>query len=121
MRMRPTFSLALTAALLAGCSETHAREARRTCPPPLLVPYAAIIQRPSHPMPALASAILPASDGDFFVPRGEKSVYGSFSIGDISSYTLYRMDSQLIDDTPGSTSYQYRWVIQQGVAFPPPP
>jgi len=111
-----TIFLGLGAAL-GGCSQSQPATGERT-PPPLLVPSAAIIQRANRPMPALAWTVLPASDGDYDFPRGEKAVYGSFSLGDVSAYTLYTMDAQRISDSPGSVGYQYRWVIQQGIAAP---
>ena len=104
------------AGALGGCEETPPRM------PETLVPFAAITQRPSRPMVTLASAILPASDSDYEFPRAEKGVDGTYSLGDVSSYTLYRMDAQRIDDSPwGIGGYQYRWVVQQGFSVPPPP
>src|SRR5690242_8818636 len=66
-----------------------------------------------------ANLLLPGSDGDYFIPRGENFVYGGYSTGAVSDYTIYTYDSQNISiQNSGASGYRYRWIVQQGSSSP---
>jgi hypothetical protein len=117
--MRPTslVCLALLAGL-AGCATEHPRSAHRHAPG-FLVPTAVIVGDGNRAVAAQGGSILPGSDGDYDIPRGEKVAYGGTSFGDTSFYTTYTFDAQAIAiPHTGGTGYRYRWIVQQGAASP---
>jgi hypothetical protein len=117
--MRGLMSTAMVVILgMAGCAHSHAR--RDELSPRYYVPTAAIVQRAGCDMPAHADQVLPGSDGDYFIARGVKAVYGNTPIAEYSAYSIYTYDAQAIAVPGSGFGYRYRWVLQQGLSAPPP-
>ena len=114
--MRGLITAAMLLAVgLGGCSHSHARLTQR---PPYFVPTAAIVQMPGYESRTQPDQILPASDGDYFIARGERTALGNVPLAEYSSYAVYTYDAQAIA-VPGSGSgYRYRWILQQGYSGP---
>ena len=68
--------------------------------------------------PVNAFAVLPSSEAeDFYVPRGQRAVFGAQVLYESSAFTLYTSDAVPIA-TPGGTGWHYRWVERHGVEIP---
>jgi hypothetical protein len=113
--MRGWIMAALLAATLCGCAHSRARLAQE---PPYFVPTSAIVQMSGYATPAQPDQVLPASDGDYFIARGEKTVLGHTPLAEYQTYSVYTYDSQMIAVPGNGYGYRYRWIIQQGYAAP---
>jgi hypothetical protein len=82
----------------------------------MFVPSTAMIQ--PYIRPAVSYQVLPGSDGEIFIARGEKAVDGSLPLAGLSSFTTFTYDAQVISRDQGNVGYRYRWVVQQGVNAP---
>jgi hypothetical protein len=82
------------------------------------VPSAAIVQKAGFATAAQPSQILPGSDGEVYIVRGEKTVMGNTPIAEYSSYSIYTYDAQAIAIPGSGFGYRYRWVQQQGISLP---
>ena len=114
------FALVVMAFSLAACSQepktdTAARLLYVT-PRLLYVPSTSMIA--SGQTAVRASDALPASDGDIFIARGEKFVWGELPLAAASAYTTYTYDAQVISRDQGNVGYRYRWVVQHGISLP---
>ena len=130
MRARALLLVGLLAAM-AAC--TQAPPPAPVDENPLLVPSTALVA-PKGPRPAAAPTrlvpypailnpyqVLPATDGEIFIARGERSAYGAYQLSEFSAYTIYTYDSQPIYvPTTGGSGYRNRWIVQQGISFPTP-
>jgi hypothetical protein len=105
------------AAGLAGCAHSHVRQGAEG--PSYFVPTAAIVQMPSYPMAAQPNQVLPGSDGDYYIARGEKTVLGRTPLAEYSTYSVYTYDAQAIAVPGSGFGYRYRWIVQQGISAPP--
>jgi hypothetical protein len=109
-------SLMGTFALISGCTQAPVEKADR-----FYVPSTLIVQS-SQPTPIsyspLAFQVLPGANAEnFFVPRGEKVVYGSFPVQEISAYSIWIYDNQPIS-LPGGSGNRYTWAVKEGILFP---
>src|SRR3954453_17087033 len=125
--MRIPFLLLCLAGLLAGCEaqkpvgttiiihqEPSARSGVFFAPSPRGASRGTVA-----PANAPGNLLLPGSDGDYFIPRGENFVYGGYLTGAVSDYTIYTYDSQNISiQNSGASGYRYRWIVQQGSSSP---
>ena len=91
---------------------------RRALRNPFYVPSTWLLH--GHPgVPTrLADQVLPGSrPEEFFVPRGEKFVYGSTALAAVSAYSVLEYDAQRIS-SPGGVGYRYTWAVREGVYYP---
>lgn len=117
MRQQLGISVVLFGAALAGCAQEHAH--RQVRQPGFYVPTAAIIQQEGPELAAsTATQVLPASDGDYYFPRGEKTAIGNTPVYEFSSFAIFTYDSQRIASPGEGSGYRYRWGVQQGASFP---
>ena len=118
--MRP-LSYTLLVVLLgfgAGCAQQGGRISQQVVSPGYFVPTAAIVQKVGCETPALASEVLPASDGEIWFARGEKTAWGNTPIAEFASYSIYTSDAQAIGNPRFGYGYRYRWMMQAGLALP---
>src|SRR4051812_25561376 len=92
-------------ALISGCTHAPAEKADG-----FYVPSTLIVQS-ADPTPIsyspLAFQVLPGANAEnFFVPRGQKVVYGSFPMQEISAYSIWTYDNQPIS-LPGGSGNRY--------------
>ena len=116
----PLLTAVLMTVSLAACSEAPKAETSArllyVTPRLLYVPSASMI---ASGKPAMrAGDVLPASDGDVFIARGEKFIWGELPVAASSSYTTFTYDAQVISRDQGNVGYRYRWVVQQGISLP---
>jgi len=107
-----------------GCSETEHSTARQG-PPLNFVPTAAIVNNqpkdPFTPPPvSLAYNVLPASDTDFFIPRGEREAIGTTPLYEYSAYSVFTYDVQPVGIRHSGYGYRYRWLLESGVSAAAP-
>ena len=100
------------AAGLGGCAHSHSRQAQES--PLYFVPTAAIVQMPGRETKAQPNQVLPASDGDYFIARGEITAIGNTPLAQYSTYSVYTYDAQAIAVPGSGFGYRYRWILQQG-------
>ena len=101
---------------LGGCAHSHS--ARLPRGPLYYVPSAAIVQRAGFETAAQPSQVLPGSDGEVFIARGEKMVFGNTPLAEYSAYSIYTYDAQAIGSRHGGNGYRYRSLWQEGIAAP---
>jgi len=82
------------------------------------VPSAAIVQKAGYMTPAQPAQILPGSDGEWYIARGEKMAFGNLPIAEYSSYSIYTYDVQTIGSPRSGYGYRYRSLWQEGIAAP---
>ncbi len=118
MIMRGLITAALVlAAGLSGCA--HSQNPRGQKRLPYFVPTAAIVQIPGYETRAQPSQVLPASDGDYYIARGERMAVGNTPLDQYTSYSIYTYDAQAIAVPESGFGYRYRWIYQQGTAALP--
>jgi hypothetical protein len=119
VRMRGLITAAILVAVgLAGGGGCANSQPRLAGPPPYFVPTAAIVQMPDYDSRAQPDQILPGSDGDYFIARGQRTALGNTSLGEYSVYSVYTYDAQAISVPGSGTGYRYRWILQQGYSGP---
>ena len=106
-----------------GCSEkpNNARQAL----PPNLVPTTAIVNnRPKDPFTpppvSLAYNVLPASDTDYFIPRGEREAIGVTPLFEYTAYSVSTYDEQFLGIGRFGYGYRSRWYLEGGLYTPAP-
>jgi hypothetical protein len=109
----------ITAVILAvmgvgGCAHPQARRALPA--PPYFVPTAAIVQMPGCETPAQPGQILPESDGDYYLARGERTAIGNVPLAEYSAFSIYTYDAQEIGVPGNGFGFRYRWILRQGYA-----
>jgi hypothetical protein len=83
------------------------------------VPSATITNTRYFAVAAHPDQILPSSDGEYYIPRGERLATGMTSQGEATYYSIYTYDAQAISvPNTGGYGYHYRWILQQGLAVP---
>jgi hypothetical protein len=97
---------------LGGCAHSHFRQAREG--PQYFVPTAAIVQMPGRETKAQPDQVLPASDGEYYIARGERTAFGNTPLATMSTYSIYTYDAQAIAVPGSGFGYRYRWIVQQG-------
>jgi hypothetical protein len=107
---------------LAACAHHQTSECRTDRPQfsPYYVPSAAIVNTTSFAPNPHPDQVLPASDGEYFFPRTQRVALGTTPLAQSTYYSLYTYDAQAISiPRSGGYGYQYRWIVQQGLALPP--
>jgi hypothetical protein len=102
---------------LGACAHSHSRQAQER--PLYFVPSAAIVQMPGRETRSQPDQVLPASDGEYFIARGERTAFGNTPMAEYSSYSVYTYDAQAIGLPGSGFGYRYRWILQQGYSSVP--
>jgi hypothetical protein len=110
--------LVLLGAAGAGCASHHDMHMTRMRAPGYLVPTTAIVQHEGTRGRETAEQVLPSSDGDVWIVRGERTVEGNLPIGGISAMSIYTYDVQTLSHRHGDYGYRYRVGTQTAVSIP---
>ena len=106
----------LLGAAAAGCA-AHPAPQLRVREPGFYVPTAAIVQMRGRETATSAYQMLPTSDGEYYIARAEKTVWGDIPVYESTSYSVETYDVQTIANRGTGNGYRYRWGLQQGLSY----